>query len=112
MEPPQAVRLPHMQSDKNCEKWCRLQYGISEAFELIVLALHCGVEALVPYLVDGLAHSALLVTAHVRCRLVAWLAHLHRRLVVVDVVLRALARGSRVHFVQHEAVLAQHVLVR
>ena len=81
-------------------------------YELIVLALHCGVEALVPYLVDSLADPALLVAAHVRGRLIAWLANLHRCLVVVDVVLGALARGSRVHFVQHETVLAQHVLVR
>ena len=59
--------------------------------ELIVLALHRGVEALVADLGDSLANSALLVATKMGCGLVTLLALLHRYLVVLYVVLGALS---------------------
>jgi len=58
--------------------------------ELVVLAFHRGVEALVTNLIDCRADSALLVAAHVRCSLVSWATHLDRAL-ILNVLLGALA---------------------
>ena len=56
--------------------------------ELIVLALHRRMEALVADLVDRSSGPALLIAAHVRsCSLVAWSACFHAPLVLSNIVL-------------------------
>ena len=80
--------------------------------KLIVLALHCRMETLIPNLIHGYTGSALLVTAHMGGRrLITRSTCIHTSLVFNDVILRTLTGRTRVDVIEDKAVLAQHILV-